>query len=399
MKINAVFDRMARWVGAGDTGMHKLTDSREISKYETLCINVFREILDTELTYVDDLNKLVVEYILPLELHIKQMSGEDGNVSDQLIISDDIALIFGGVEGILKMNSELLQSLHSGVLRISRNGEIPGLCEVAGVFAKEFVRMMPFFKMYSGYCHQYNSALDRLTYLRNTNKDLQMFIQRREARKKNFQSPLTSLLIKPVQRICKYPLLFHELLCHMNKVAASRSNDSEFMHHVHELENTETQVKAIAASVNTKVSDAKNQDEFMRVFRELGGSSGYADLLTPSRRFLRVDDVLMREIPGPEARKTKMRLYLFNDLIIFAKPQYGTLGKNFGISGTLGRSKNGSNMRCKVFRIFPLEECKKIKAGTQVDEEGRHSFELHRVSRAIANSNKVSTSIQRYEVW
>ncbi|CAK9010587.1 RhoGEF domain-containing protein gxcJ [Durusdinium trenchii] len=428
VKITAVFERMMMWAGAGATTVDEANASEarramsmantERTRDQVQCIKVFREILDTERAYVQDMRKLVTEYITPL----REASTKEG---DKLISAEDLTLIFNNVENILKVNAELLQSLQVGVLRISRNGEIPSLCEVAGVFAKEFERVVPFFKMYWVYCHQYNAALDRVSSLRESNKELGNFLQRREARKKNQQASLQHLLIKPVQRICKYPLLFRELLNHMNKIAARRKEDTDFLQHVSELGHAEKEVQGIANMVNTKVSEAENQDQVMKVYLELGGESGCPGLVTPSRRFVRTEDVLMREAPFSENKRLRYRLYLFNDLIIFAKVQTGgTLGK----VGTLGRAtatgaisdiigtltlKGKSNLR--VTHTFDLEQCKGVKVLNYIDEDNRHAFEIRRVSRvervtktgSLTSSSgggasvptRTTTQIQRFEVW
>ncbi|GBG24932.1 Rho guanine nucleotide exchange factor, putative [Hondaea fermentalgiana] len=423
IKTTAVFERMIMWAGAGNSAAAKTASSKQ-SKDQVQSIKVFRELLDTELTYVQDIRKLVTEYIKPLR---EEAVKNDGS-GERLISHEDLALIFNNVENILEVNAELLQSLQTGLLRVSRNGDIPSLCEVAGVFAKEFVRVVPFFKMYWVYCHQYSAALERLTSLREANRELGHFLQRREARKKNAQASLQHLLIKPVQRICKYPLLFRELLNHMKKIAAMREEDTDFHQHVKELCHAEKVVQDIADMVNTRVSEAENQDQVMKVYVELGGESGCPGLLTPSRRFVRTEDVLMREAPYSENKRARHRMYIFNDLVIFARVQttgtlgkVGTLGRKSGMMGSL-TTKGKSNLR--VVHSFGLDECRGVKKLNVVDEDGRSAFELRRVSRvermsktnsltpqtasaisaqaqsqAQSQTMRLSTQIQRFEIW
>jgi len=419
VKIAAVFRRMMMWADPnGDESSLSATSAPSDQGNQIKCIKVFQEILDTERTYVEDIRRLSSEYIAPLREASTKENGE------KLISTEDLNLIFNNVGNILEVNAELLNSLQTGVLQISRNGEIPTLCEVAGVFAKEFVRVMPFFKMYWVYCHQYNAALDRVTSLRESNKELANFLQKREARKKNAQSSLQSLLIKPVQRICKYPLLFRELLNYMNKIAETRPDDSDFKHHVAELSRAEAEVQGIANMVNNRVSEAENQDQVMKVYLELGGENGCHGLVAPSRRFVKMQDVLMREAPFSENKRVRYRLYLFNDLIIFARIQNGTLGK----VGTLGRNtsafsgmigslnfKTGKS-NLKVSHKFELDQCRDVKPLNYIDEDGKHAFELRRVcrvERTVKNGSltgststtpgslptKTTTQIQRFEVW
>jgi len=71
--------------------------------------------------------------------------------------------------------------------------------------------------MYSDFTANYNAALKTLTGCKRANKKFRKYLQ-------EVQQPacggltLESLLIKPVQRICKYPLLFDSILKHTAKV-------------------------------------------------------------------------------------------------------------------------------------------------------------------------------------
>ena len=170
------------------------------------------------------------------------------NSSDLPLISpEDLQTIFNNTENILKVNKELLTSIAKGVRAVGEKAEVPTVCEVAGVYACEFVQIIPFLRMYSIYCHQYSSGLERLSHLRQTNKELDAFLLRKESRKKNQQFQIQSLLIKPVQRICKYPLLFRELLKHMNK-ELERVDSNHLVNYVSELKKTAKEVEALGMS-------------------------------------------------------------------------------------------------------------------------------------------------------
>ena len=94
--------------------------------------------------------------------------------------------------------------------------------------------------MYSEYCARYFAALGALERLR-----------RRSALERRLESlrgecggqPLESLLIAPVQRLCKYPLLFRELL---------HATPEEHAHHALVL-SAAHKVTAVAAEVNEAV--------------------------------------------------------------------------------------------------------------------------------------------------
>jgi len=361
LKVAALFDRM---LGLNDGN--------------SLCIKVFREIFDTECSYVEDLRKLVNEYMEPL-------SDSTDTQGEPIISPEDIQTIFVNVASILKVNLELLHSLQDGILALGKDGNVPSICNIAGVFGGAFVHVIPFFKMYAVYCHHYSSSLARLCTLRETNPNVASVIMRREMRKKNVHSSLQSLLIKPVQRICKYPLLFRELLKNMDKLARSKVNDDEFMLHFTELTRTAKAVELISASVNNKVNEAESQEQVLKCYFELGGEHGFKDLLTPTRRFVRNVDVSFREAPYHDSKKLKARMFVFNDLVIIAT--------GLTAVATLGRHLTLKKSNLKVAYALELGRCGVKTTGTDGD-----SFEIRVVTRVVTQQQHTTTNIQRFEI-
>jgi hypothetical protein len=80
------------------------------------------------------------------------------------------SLCFLNAQTLVKVNTELLTVLQDGLgtLANSKNDKNT-LKNVSGVYAEAFVRVMPFFKMYAAYCHQYPVAIDRLLICRAKN--------------------------------------------------------------------------------------------------------------------------------------------------------------------------------------------------------------------------------------
>ena len=72
-----------------------------------------------------------------------------------------------------------------------------------GHVARAFVSVAPFFKLYSTYCQDYEAALQRLEALSRQ----PAFARYREEGGQD-AAALESMLIKPIQRLCKYPLFF-----------------------------------------------------------------------------------------------------------------------------------------------------------------------------------------------
>jgi len=185
---------------------------------------------------------------------------------------------------------------------------------------------MPFFKMYSMYCHKYANASLRLQEIRESNKEIDEFLAQKE--KRSQKTSLKSLLIKPIQRICKYPLLFAELL-------RSIPQSSDFALYNKELTDAAHAVDDIAESVNKNVGDREAVEKIMEAYEELGGEQNVPGLITAHRRFLHHNNILLTVV-GEKDLKKDHTLYLFNDLIIFAK------GIHSGFSSLSRKSSLGS---------------------------------------------------------
>jgi hypothetical protein len=82
------------------------------------------------------------------------------------------------------------------------------------------------FRLYTDYCTNYSKGNDYLEQALANNTDLQTFIQECQ-QKLDHSLPLHSHLIKPVQRILKYPLLLEELVKNFDDTHAAYSTAEE----------------------------------------------------------------------------------------------------------------------------------------------------------------------------
>ena len=98
---------------------------------------------------------------------------------------------------LVAVNKQLLEALRT-----------PTASDPVASVSAAFSTMAPFFKAYGVYCANFVSALDHLDRLRQERPQLDEFVRRAEAAG---GETVGSMLIRPVQRLCKYPLLFREL--------------------------------------------------------------------------------------------------------------------------------------------------------------------------------------------
>lgn len=118
-----------------------------------------------------------------------------------------VLALFSNAEAILDVNAELLQHLADGMCATG-----PGTKRLSLAVPEAFLRVVPFLRLYGVYCKGYWKALETHRDLTTTCTAYNDFLRYCSLKPETRRQDITSFLIKPVQRICKYPLLFRDLL-------------------------------------------------------------------------------------------------------------------------------------------------------------------------------------------
>lgn len=82
------------------------------------------------------------------------------------------------------------------------SGTVNTPVRLSSVFAHAFKSVAPFFRLYAEYCRNYWAARDLVEHYKANSEQFRGLLIAAG------HGDLSALLIKPVQRICKYPLLF-----------------------------------------------------------------------------------------------------------------------------------------------------------------------------------------------
>jgi hypothetical protein len=126
---------------------------------------------------------------------------------------------------------------------------------------------------------------------------------------------LTSLLITPVQRIARYPLLLRELLKCMDR----ESDPTEY----ETLEIALELTTKVTDSINNSVHDYEQRRRVSEIFTQTRNIQKHVPFI-PSRRILLVEDLSLSIVKQRNWRTSRFverprRVYLFNDMILFTK--------------------------------------------------------------------------------
>ncbi|KAM0756096.1 hypothetical protein T439DRAFT_20534 [Meredithblackwellia eburnea MCA 4105] len=146
----------------------------------------------------------------------------------------DIRTIFGNLEEVAKFAEQFSEKLDNAW----RNGPADSLDDEIG---KVFLQMMPRMQeVFSRYCAQHNQAIERFQELESS---LETYLAECKTlcHGRTNAWDLDSLLIKPVQRVLKYPLLLDQILSatpsyHPDRIALERANRDilEVAQHINE---------------------------------------------------------------------------------------------------------------------------------------------------------------------
>ncbi|XP_038150217.1 T-lymphoma invasion and metastasis-inducing protein 2 [Cyprinodon tularosa] len=213
---------------------------------------VIQELVDTEKSYVKDLVCLFDIYLTPLQ-------------SETFLSKDEMEALFGSLPEMLDFQRVFLQTLEE---RIAACPDLSSL-ETPEQFKMllfslggSFLYYADHFKLYSGFCANHikvQKVLERA----KTDAAFKHFLETRNPTNQH-SSSLESYLIKPVQRVLKYPLLLKELVS---------LTDTESPEHTHLTEALKAMEK-VASHINEM---QKIYEDYGCVFDQLVAEHSGAD--------------------------------------------------------------------------------------------------------------------------
>ncbi|XP_052390583.1 rho guanine nucleotide exchange factor TIAM2 [Carassius gibelio] len=178
---------------------HTRSSPRHMSVTERLRM-VIQELVDTEKSYVKDLGSLFEIYLKPLQ-------------RETFLSHDEMESLFGSLPEMLDFQRVFLQTLEE---RTTSSPDYHAL-ETPEKLRKllfslggSFLYYADHFKLYSGFCANH-IKVQKVLKRAKTDWAFKEFLEARNPTKQH-SSTLESYLIKPVQRVLKYPLLLRELV-------------------------------------------------------------------------------------------------------------------------------------------------------------------------------------------
>ncbi|KAI0241670.1 hypothetical protein L0F63_005098 [Massospora cicadina] len=252
-------------------------------------LNIALEILHTERTYVAGLELIERVFYRPLT----DAARGGSPIIDIRRISD----IFANLMGILTVNREFLNQLE---LRLE-GGPTPWSPEF-DLVGDIFCQMAPYFRMYSLYVKNFNSALSVISDQMGKSPAFASYLKRGDVIEQCKGLPFESYLILPVQRIPRYKLLIEDLLKHTEPTHRDHDNLVKGL----------DIVQRVATFVNETI---RQHEMFMEMLKIQNALTGFDEvLLVPGRRLIKRGRVHKVCRKSHQLRE----FFLFTDLLVYA---------------------------------------------------------------------------------
>eukprot|EP00007_Cunea_sp_BSH-02190019_P006443 CAMPEP_0174238538 /NCGR_PEP_ID=MMETSP0417-20130205/11572_1 /TAXON_ID=242541 /ORGANISM="Mayorella sp, Strain BSH-02190019" /LENGTH=725 /DNA_ID=CAMNT_0015317381 /DNA_START=421 /DNA_END=2594 /DNA_ORIENTATION=- len=281
--------------------------------------HVVEELIATERDYVNDLEVVLAVFVRPLQ-------------TNSLVKPIDMQSLFSNLEVLAGFNATVLKQFEE---RIQTN-----------IFGDIFLQMADFFKMYTAYCANQPNALKTLEkYQKNT--AFQKFLEECTLNPETRGLTLFSFLIKPIQRICKYPLLLKDLL----------KNTAEDHPDFDNLQKAMNKIQEVVDYVNERKRLSENLMKIYEVQRLIDGNE-VNDLVEPTRRLVREDVLTIKSKRGKASPK---KIFLFNDMLLYVKDS----GK--------GRYKFGGRIGLDDAKLVDIADTGSVKNAFEIASKSKSS--------------------------
>ncbi|KAM6985164.1 rho guanine nucleotide exchange factor TIAM1-like [Aplochiton taeniatus] len=173
-------------------------NQRQLSHADKLR-KVISELVETERAYVKDLRCLIERYLTPLQ-------------KESFLSEYELDVLWGNLAEMLLFQVEFLRTLEDGTRLIpdlDRLERVEQFKKVLFSLGGSFLYYADRFKIYSAFCASH-TKVPKVLAKAKTDPEFKAFLAERNPRQQH-SSTLESYLIKPIQRVLKYPLLLREL--------------------------------------------------------------------------------------------------------------------------------------------------------------------------------------------
>ncbi|XP_027694569.1 pleckstrin homology domain-containing family G member 6 isoform X3 [Vombatus ursinus] len=236
------------------------------------------ELVTTELCYIQKL-KIMTDLLAAGLLNLQRV----GLLTEVLVES-----LFGNVPNLIRAHQSFWEEVLGPTLEKTR---VSGQPLDPLILQDGFLTFSQRFQPYIQYCLRVKQTMAYARELQENNPLFQTYVQWCEKHKRSGRQRLSDLLIKPHQRITKYPLLLQAVL---KKTPEPQAQDV--------LSAMISSVEAFLHHINSQVRQGEDHDSLAAAAQRIGPY----EVLEPSTE---------------EVEKLDVYLFLFSDVVLVTKPQ------------------------------------------------------------------------------
>eukprot|EP01103_Thecamoeba_quadrilineata_P008047 TRINITY_DN1783_c0_g2_i1.p1 TRINITY_DN1783_c0_g2~~TRINITY_DN1783_c0_g2_i1.p1 ORF type:complete len:439 (-),score=117.28 TRINITY_DN1783_c0_g2_i1:96-1412(-) len=259
-------------------------DTKQDEKRAYFREQALSELISTEKDYVSDLHFIISNFLVPLR-------------EQEILNKTELKALFSTIEVIVKINSLLLVQLTE---RLEKSDNIETV-----LLGDIFLKLADFLKVYTTYIGDQEGCISTFQTCKTSNKQFGTFLKELGRNPECRGLDMVSFLIKPVQRICKYPLLLKQIVSYTPDTAP----DYDVMKQVL------TKFEEVTTYANEHKRRLEKQQAMVQTSRLIvtKGLKKFPQLITPSRYFVSSGE--FKKVSGNGMTKD-VHLFLFNDLLV-----------------------------------------------------------------------------------
>uniref|UniRef100_A0A915PJ22 DH domain-containing protein n=1 Tax=Setaria digitata TaxID=48799 RepID=A0A915PJ22_9BILA len=280
-------------------------------------LKTINELVSTEENFVRDVQKLVNQYLKPTNLPLLETADRLLRIQTSFLLS-----LLDAAGDVAHSFAVSQQQLRDSLIRISAL----------------FVNKCGKFKIYS----DYSAAYLRFQQNKNERNDITARLEKLNISGEQSESA-QSLLIKPIQRVLKYPLFLQQIRDNCLKGSVERQQGEQAL----------TRMQALAEYVNEM---QRLTEQYGKIIEEISAKNGAISRMNFSQ-LLMFAHVNWLNCPENRSRPIASVAFVFTTLILIFCP---TLSKN----------------KCKVYRILPIIEVEVSESNGESSPSSEYVFIL-----------------------
>lgn len=318
-----------------------LSSGGTLSQIDRIAIELF----DTEKTYVDDLHAIIQGYLNFLVDHRDELG----------VTLDDVSSLFGCIERIYAFNRKLLQQLDLADLDCVK-------------MSRCFVDNAGKFEDYIVYCTNYHRMITTLSQLQQLPQMAAVLAQRQTAL--GHALPLSSYLLKPVQRVLKYHLFIENMLKHLP--SSLSAEDYGVVKRAHE----------VMTSQAARINDEKRRAEHAERVEQLQAAIQKWSVDKQTANLLAYGDLLLEASFRQAGSKTTRLLFLFEEMLLIVKQRNSNyICKDYIMSSNLMLNESIYPEEPLAFQVLSFDNprAQYIFLASSIDQKRLWMIELKRM--------------------